>query len=79
MGMANSFLEPSKSVSRSALRHQIDIVVGAQSRNASRRFEGTMADVVETSDQWFQLYRVHLFLVSSKDVVPGGRAAHRLS
>ena len=57
----------------------LDIVVGAQSRDAGGRFEGAAADIVQTSDQWFQLYRAHLFLVSSKDVVPGGRAAHRLS
>jgi len=57
----------------------LDVVVGTQSRGAGRRFEGAAADIVQTSDQWFQLYRSHLFLVSSKDVVPGGRAAHQLS
>ena len=46
---------------------------------ASRRFDGTMTDIVETSDQWFQLYRAHLFLVSSKDIVPDGPAAYLLS
>jgi hypothetical protein len=53
--------------------------VGAQSRNASRHFEGTTTDIVETSDQWFQLDRAHLFLVSSEDIVPGGWAANQLS
>ena len=57
----------------------LDVVMGTQSRSASRRFEGAAADIVQTSDQWFQLYRAHLFLVSSKDISPGEAAAHRLS
>ena len=57
----------------------LDVVVGAQSRHAGGRFEGAAADIVQTSDQWFQLYRAHLFLVSSKDISPGERAAHQLS
>jgi hypothetical protein len=57
----------------------LDVVVGAQSRNASRRFEGSTADIVQTSDQWLQLYRAHVFLVSFWGIIPGGPAAHRLS
>jgi hypothetical protein len=38
-----------------------------------------MADIVETSDQWFQLYRAHLFLDSPRTSFPvdGRRTDYR--
>ena len=53
----------------------LDIVVGAQRCDSGCRFESATADVVQTSDQRLQLYRAHVSLVASEDVVPDGRGA----
>ena len=52
----------------------LDIVVSAQSRNASRRLEGTTANIVQASDQWLELYRAHGLSRFFQDIFPGGPA-----
>ena len=51
----------------------LDIVVGAQGGRASRCLERAAAHVVQASDQWFQLYWAHVFVIPPGTSFPSDR------